>query len=113
MYFFAILLQLQNVLTKSWLSLVGAPFLMEIIKMAFTTLTKTQNAFLEEYLRGTGRTLTAAQAEALFGIRNIRARMTELRQAGLKVSRVPTTVGRSAYKVSARDVHGSRARALV
>lgn len=80
--------------------------------MAFTNLTKTQNKFLEDYLRGTGRTLTAAQADALFGIRNIRARMTELRQAGLKVSRVPTTVGRSAYRISARDVSGSRARVV-
>jgi len=80
--------------------------------MAFTTLTTTQNEFLETYLRGTDRTLTARQAEALFGIKNIRARMTELRQAGLRVNRVPTTVGVSAYKVSARDALGSRAKVI-
>lgn len=77
--------------------------------MAFTTLTTTQVEFLESYLRGTGRSLTARQANALYGIKNLRARMSELRSAGLKVTRVPTTVGVSAYQVSARDVTGSRA----
>jgi hypothetical protein len=77
--------------------------------MAFTTLSTTQNQFLESYLRGPGRTLSAKQANSLYGIRNIRARMTELRQAGLKVSRKPNTEGRGAYSVSARDVSGSRA----
>ena len=81
--------------------------------MAFTTLTTTQVEFLESYLRGTGRSLTARQANALYGIKNLRARMSELRSAGLKVIRVPTTVGVSAYQVSARDVTGSRANKFV
>lgn len=81
--------------------------------MAFTKLSTTQNQFLESYLRGTGRALSAAQAEATFGIKNIRARMTELRQAGLRVNRTKNTEGRSAYSVSSRDVTGSRANVFV
>lgn len=77
--------------------------------MSFTTLTVTQNEFLEKHLRGTGRSLSARQASSLYGIKNIRARMTELRGAGLKVNRSLNTEGRSAYSISARDVTGSRA----
>lgn len=77
--------------------------------MAFTTLTVTQKEFLESHLRGTGKAMSAAQASATYGIKNIRARMTELRQAGLKVNRSKNTEGRAAYSVSARDVEGSRA----
>ena len=80
--------------------------------MAFTTLKTTQNEFLESYLRGTGRALSAAQAEATYGIKNIRARMSEMRAAGLKVNRTINTEGRSAYSVSRRDVTGSAARAF-
>jgi hypothetical protein len=82
-------------------------------KMSFTTLTVTQNKFLEQYLRGTGRTLSAAQARSTFGIMNLRARMSELRSVGLRVQRNTNTEGRSAYKISARDVTGSRAGRLV
>ena len=78
--------------------------------MAFTTITSTQVEFLEDYLRGTGRTLTEAQARALFGIENLRARMTDLRHAGLRVRREKTTEGRAKYAVSARDETGSRAK---
>lgn len=78
--------------------------------MSFTTLSTTQNQFLESYLRGTGRTLSARQADSLYGIKNIRARMTELRQAGLRVNRAKNTEGRAAYSVSSRDVTGSRAQ---
>jgi len=77
--------------------------------MAFTRITTSQNTFLEQYLRGTGRTLTERQAAATYGIKNLRARMTEFRQAGLKVTSKPNTEGRAAYSVSARDVTGSRA----
>lgn len=77
--------------------------------MSFTTLSTTQLEFLENYLRGTGRTLSSAQAESLFGIKNIRARMSEFRAAGLKVTREVNSTGRSAYRVSSRDVTGSRA----
>lgn len=77
--------------------------------MAFTTLSTTQKVFLENYLRGTGKVLSQAQAEATYGIKNLRARMSEFRRAGLKVTRQRNTEGRSAYRVSARDVAGSRA----
>lgn len=78
--------------------------------MSFTTPNTTQLQFLETYLRGTGRSLSAAQAEALFGIKNLRARMSELRFHGLRVTSRTNTAGRSAYRVSARDMLGSRAR---
>jgi hypothetical protein len=79
--------------------------------MAFTTLKQTQNQFLESYLRGTNQTLTAAQAEATFGIKNLSARVHELRSMGLTVTRVPTkTTRRSAYKMSRRDVFGYQSR---
>jgi hypothetical protein len=77
--------------------------------MAFTKISTSQNVFLEQYLRGTGRSLSARQAESLYGIKNIRARMTEFRHAGLKVTTKPNTEGRTTYSVSARDVTGSRA----
>ena len=81
--------------------------------MANLNKVKNQKAFLVSYLRGTGRTITEAQAEANYGIMNLRARMSELRAAGLKVSTVETTSGKTAYKVSARDVNGSRAAVAV
>lgn len=81
--------------------------------MSFTTLTVTQNEFLEQYLRGTGRSLSSAQAAATYGIKNLRARMSEMRSAGLRVRRQRNTEGRSAYSISARDVTGSRAARLV
>ena len=77
--------------------------------MAFTTIRTSQNKFLETYLRGTNRTLTAAQAETLFGIRNLSARVSELRDLGLNVKTVPTkTTTRAAYKMSRRDVFGAQ-----
>jgi len=81
--------------------------------MANLNMSGTQNEFLQKYLRGTGRTITAAQARANYGIMNLSARMSDLRNAGLKVSTVSTTSGKTAYRVSARDVNGSRARAEV
>lgn len=80
--------------------------------MSFVTLNQPQNVFLEGYLRGTGRGITEADARARFGIQNLRARMTELRQAGLIVRREPSSTGRSRYFVSSRDTSGSRSRAF-
>jgi hypothetical protein len=79
-------------------------------KMAFTNIKTSQREFLIEYLRGTGRELTQPQAEALFGIQNLRARMSEVRDMGLRVRVRATQNGRIAYSVCARDVNGSRAR---
>jgi hypothetical protein len=72
--------------------------------MAFVKSNKTQTQLLVEYLRGTGRTISAPQASALFGIKNLRARMTDLRQAGFRVSRTENTEGRTAYRVARRMV---------
>lgn len=80
--------------------------------MSFTTLSKPQNQFLEQYLRGTDRELSAAQARATFGIENLRARMSELRDLGLRVRTSVNSEGRTAYKISRRDVLGSQARKL-
>ena len=78
--------------------------------MAVIQIKTTQNEFLEQHLRGTGRELTAAQAEQKFGIMNLRARMTEMRQAGLKVQTRTNYAGRTAYSISARDAQGKRSR---
>ena len=80
---------------------------------SFTTLTVPQKVFLEDHLRGTGRTMTEAQARATYGIQNLRARMSELRQAGMIVRVEKNTEGRARYAVSARDTHGSRAKIFV
>jgi hypothetical protein len=77
--------------------------------MSFTTIKSSQREFLVSYLRGTGRELTQPQAESLFGIRNLRARISEIRNMGLRVRTRATATGRIAYAVSARDVNGSRA----
>jgi len=76
--------------------------------MAFTTLTSTQNQFLETYLRGTTRTLTSAQAAATFGVQNLRARVSEMRQNGLRIRKTTNSRGRTAYAVSRRDVFGDQ-----
>ena len=78
--------------------------------MAFTTIKSTQNVFLENYLRGTGRAMTAADAAARFGIQNLPARMSEFRDAGLNVRVTTATTGKAKYAVSARDYTGSRAK---
>ncbi|SVD62116.1 uncharacterized protein METZ01_LOCUS414970 [marine metagenome] len=78
--------------------------------MSFTTLTTAQNPFLESYLRGTGRSMTAADANARFGIQNLSARMSELRSVGLNVRVGKASTGYAKYAVSARDVVGSRAK---
>jgi hypothetical protein len=78
--------------------------------MAFTTIKSTQKQFLESYLRGTGDSLSSLQANSLYGIKNLRARMTEFRQAGLRVRKYKNADGRSQYQVSARDVNGERSR---
>lgn len=70
--------------------------------MAFTNIKTSQRDFLVEYLRGTGRELSAAQAQSLFGIQNLRARMTELRKDGYRVRTRINTLGRTAYAVSRR-----------
>lgn len=71
---------------------------------------KNQKAFLESYLRGTGRTLSKAQAVSNYGIAQLPARIFELKQAGMVVKTVKNTAGNTAYKITARDVNGSRSK---
>ena len=78
--------------------------------MSFTTIKSNQTAFLETYLRGTGKTLTAADAKARFGIQNLTARVSELRAAGLNVKSDVATTGKTRYSMTARDIFGSRAK---
>jgi len=68
---------------------------------------KGQARFLENHLRGTGRTLTASQAAKQYGIMNLTARVFDLRQLGLNVK---VTAGK--YSMTSRDVTGSRAKAI-
>jgi len=81
--------------------------------MANLAKVTNQVAFLEKYLRGTGKTLTAAQAAANYGIKNLPARMSEFRKCGLQVKTMVNSTGKTAYAVLARDVTGSRARAFI
>lgn len=78
------------------------------------TVKLTQNQILEKFLRGTSRTLTEEQARARFGIQNLRARISELRCAGLDVRTAETkTTGKAQYSIPARTVYGSRAKIFV
>ena len=71
---------------------------------------KNQASFLETYLRGTGRTLSPAQAKANYGIAQLPARLHEMKAAGLVVKSVKNTSGNTAYRMTARDVNGSRSK---
>lgn len=72
--------------------------------MAFVKSCLTQNELLVKYLRGTNRCISAPQARALFGIQNLRARMTDLRQCGYKVRTSTNTEGNTTYAVSRRMI---------
>ena len=78
--------------------------------MAFTTLTTTQKTFLESHLRGTGTAMSSAQARETYGIKNLRARMSEFRSAGLTVRKQLNTRGRTAYSISRRDAAGCQGK---
>jgi hypothetical protein len=77
--------------------------------MAFVKSGKTQNELLVSYLRGTGRGISAPQARALFGVKNLRARMSDLRQAGYRIRKAINTEGNTTYFVSRRAIDGSQA----
>lgn len=68
-----------------------------------------QKQFLETYLRGTGRTLSVAQAKANYGIAKLSARISEMRDAGLVIYTNVNSTGNTTYRIVARDVKGSRA----
>jgi len=65
----------------------------------------TQNEKLVQYL-SSGRTLTSAQARTRFGVRNLRARVNDLRNDGFCVYTNRTNVGTS-YRM------GTPSRAIV
>lgn len=72
--------------------------------MAFVNSSKTQTELLVSYLRGTGRGISAPQAKSLFGIKNLRARISDLRQVGYKVRKDTNTEGNTTYFVSRRMI---------
>tara|TARA_B110000046_G_scaffold72060_1_gene79919 strand:+ start:2163 stop:2420 length:258 start_codon:yes stop_codon:yes gene_type:complete len=78
--------------------------------MAFTKIKTNQKTFLENYMRGTGKTLTSADAKARFGIQQLPARMSEMKAAGLNIKTDVATTGKTRYTITARDVNGSRAK---
>jgi len=95
----------------SILSLFSKTEKLVMAKRKSTNLVKVKNqvSFLERYLRGTNKTLSIAQAQANYGIEKLTARISELRAAGLNVKTITNTSGNTAYKISARDLNGSRA----
>ncbi len=96
----------------SILSLFSKTEKLVMAKRKSTNLVKVKNqvSFLERYLRGTNKTLSVAQAQANYGIEKLTARIAEMRAAGLNVKTVTNTSGSTAYRISARDLNGSRAK---
>ncbi len=96
----------------SILSLFSKTEKLVMSKRKSTNLVKVKNqvSFLERYLRGTNKTLSVAQAQANYGIAKLTARISELRAAGLNVKTITNTSGNTAYRISARDLNGSRAK---
>ena len=82
----------------------------KVVRTTNLNKVKNQKTFIETYLRGTGRTLSPAQAKANYGIAQLPARLYEMKAAGLVVKTVKNSTGKTAYKMTARDVNGSRAR---
>lgn len=78
--------------------------------MSFTQIKSTQKSFVESHLRGTARAMSAAQARETYGIKNLRAVVSAMRQSGLIVRKEVNTTGRTAYAISRRDQSGSQGR---
>lgn len=72
--------------------------------MAFVKTNKTQVESLVSFLRGKNRGISAPQAQALFGVKNLRARMSDLRELGFRVRKAINTEGRTVYFVSRRMI---------
>lgn len=68
--------------------------------MAMTKSDKSQKELLISYLCDTGRTISGPQAEARFGVKNLSARMSEIRKEGFTVSRGTNKRGNTTYLVS-------------
>lgn len=68
--------------------------------MALTKITTTQTKFLETFLKAKpGRRLSADQAKAMFGVKNLRARMSEIRKAGNTVKTDTNKAGKTTYSI--------------
>ena len=65
--------------------------------MMKTNMSQTQR--LAKYLSSKNRTISAPQAEVLFGIKNLSARVSDLRKAGFKIVLTENRAGKSAYKI--------------
>ena len=76
--------------------------------MVNTKIQVPQKQFLYNLLRGTGNTITTKQAKKL-GIKQLSARMSELRGLGLKVN-TSIIANETVYSISARDIFGSRGK---
>jgi hypothetical protein len=74
---------------------------------------QTQNQRLENYLRGTSRELNFAQAELLFGVKNLRARMTDFRQNLLTVNKRKSKSGATMYSVPRRNIFGEQGKTFI
>jgi hypothetical protein len=72
--------------------------------MAFVKTGKTQVESLVSFLRGKSRGISAPQAQALFGVKNLRARISDLRQLGYRIRKSINTEGRTVYFVSRRMI---------
>jgi hypothetical protein len=68
------------------------------------TARTSQRNFLLNHLRGTGRELTSVVAKNKYGVGNLRARITELRQEGFKVRTRKNAVNTTSYAISRRMV---------
>jgi hypothetical protein len=64
----------------------------------------SQTDQITKYLRGTGRELSAAQARSRFGVQNLRARITEIREAGFRVRTRVNSTGKTSYAISRRKL---------
>ncbi len=71
-----------------------------------STQVVNQNAKILSFLQS-GQTITARQAESMFGVRRLSARISELREAGYPVYRNVAKSGKTAYRL------GTPSRAMV
>lgn len=69
---------------------------------------KSQKSIIETYLRGKKRSLSSKEAEEKFGIKNLRARISEMRKDGLVVVTSPNAQNTNLYAIKQRDVNGNR-----
>jgi hypothetical protein len=75
----------------------------------YKTTGLTQLQFLQKLMRGTNKWLTAKEARTMYGIQKLHPRLSMLSKLGLKIkSRKTGNHKEREYKVSARDLMGSR-----